>query len=78
MERRCDRNHPPFALFVNDPKLFGESYRRYIEKQFRQNSRAMTVRRFDYYGWGKSVRDVERAHSSSSGANRATKVRYLG
>ncbi len=32
------RNKPPtFTLFVNDPKLFGSTYRRYIEKQFRQN-----------------------------------------
>jgi GTPase len=64
------RSQPPsFALFVNDPKLFGESYRRYIEKQFRKN--------LGYDGtpirlmWrGKSMRDIERA----AGANRATKV----
>ena len=32
------RNKPPtFTLFVNDPKLFGSTYRRYIEKQFRIN-----------------------------------------
>ncbi len=32
------RNEPPtFTLFVNDPKLFGSTYRRYIEKQFRIN-----------------------------------------
>ena len=32
------RNKPPtFTLFVNDPKLFGSTYRRYIEKQFRVN-----------------------------------------
>ena len=64
------RSQPPsFALFVNDPKLFGESYRRYIEKQFRKN--------LGYDGtpirlmWrGKTMRDLER----SKGANRATKV----
>ena len=64
------RSAPPsFALFVNDPKLFGESYRRYVEKQFRKN--------LGYDGtpirlmWrGKSMRDIER----SKGANRATKV----
>jgi GTPase len=27
---------PTFALFVNDPKLLKDNYRRYIEKQFRQ------------------------------------------
>jgi len=32
------KNQPPtFSLFVNDPKLFGSTYRRYIEKQFRIN-----------------------------------------
>ncbi len=32
------KNKPPtFALFVNDPKLFGITYRRFIEKQFRMN-----------------------------------------
>jgi len=32
------KNQPPtFSLFVNDPKLFGSTYRRYIEKQFRMN-----------------------------------------
>ena len=32
------KNKPPtFALFVNDPKLFGITYRRFIEKQFRLN-----------------------------------------
>ena len=32
------KNQPPtFTLFVNDPKLFGITYRRYIEKQIRAN-----------------------------------------
>ena len=32
------KNQPPtFTLFVNDPKLFGITYRRYIEKQIRLN-----------------------------------------
>jgi len=32
------KNKPPtFTLFVNDPKLFGITYRRYIEKQIRLN-----------------------------------------
>ena len=26
---------PSFTLFVNDPKLFGDSYRRYLERQLR-------------------------------------------
>ncbi len=32
------KNQPPtFSLFVNDPKLFGITYRRYIERQIRLN-----------------------------------------
>ena len=32
------KNQPPtFTLFVNDPKLFGITYRRYLEKQIRLN-----------------------------------------
>ncbi|MBE7381204.1 MAG: ribosome biogenesis GTPase Der [Leptolyngbya sp. SIO1E4] len=59
---------PTFALFVNDPKLFGDNYRRYIEKQFRQNLgfEGSPIRLL----WrGKKMRDVER-----QSANRATKV----
>ncbi|NER84231.1 MAG: ribosome biogenesis GTPase Der, partial [Leptolyngbya sp. SIO1D8] len=59
---------PTFALFVNDPKLFGENYRRYIEKQFRQNLgfEGSPIRLL----WrGKKMRDLER-----QSANRATKV----
>lgn len=59
---------PTFALFVNDPRLFGESYRRYIEGQFRQNLgfEGSPIRVL----WrGKKMRDLER-----QSANRATKV----
>jgi GTP-binding protein len=59
---------PSFTLFVNDPKLFGDGYRRYIEKQFRQNLgfEGSPIRLF----WrGKKMRDLER-----ESANRATKV----
>jgi len=59
---------PSFTLFVNDPKLFGDNYRRYIEGQFRQNLgfEGSPIRLF----WrGKKMRDLER-----QSANRATKV----
>lgn len=59
---------PTFALFVNDPKLFGDNYRRYIEGQFRQNLgfEGSPIRLL----WrGKKMRDLER-----DSANRATKV----
>lgn len=58
---------PAIALFVNDPKRFNEGYRRYIERQFRQQLgfSGTPIRLF----WrGKRVREAER------GANRATKV----
>ena len=59
---------PTFALFVNDPKLFGENYRRYIAGQFRQNLgfEGSPIRLL----WrGKKVREIER-----QSVNRATKV----
>jgi GTP-binding protein len=58
---------PSIALFVNDPNRFNDNYRRYIEKQFRQQLgfEGTPIRLF----WrGKKARDVE--HS----VNRATKV----
>ena len=59
---------PTIALFVNDPKLFGETYRRYIERQFRDQLgfEGTPIRLL----WrGKKMRDLERASR-----NRATKV----
>jgi GTPase len=59
---------PSFALFVNDPNLFKENYRRYIERQFREGlGFAGTPLRI--FWRGKKVRDAERVT-----ANRATKV----
>ncbi|MEL6137839.1 MAG: ribosome biogenesis GTPase Der [Cyanobacteria bacterium J06628_6] len=60
---------PSFALFVNDPKLFGDSYRRYIERQFRENLgfEGTPIRLL----WrGKKMRDLDR-----ESVNRATKVK---
>ena len=61
---------PTMALFVNDPKRFNDNYRRYIERQFRQQ--------LDFTGtpirllWrGKKAREVEGGQST---ANRATRV----
>lgn len=59
---------PAIALFVNDPELFNDSYRRYIERQFRQ-SLGFTGTPLRLLWRGKKVREMER------GANRATKVK---
>lgn len=59
---------PAIALFVNDAKRFNDNYRRYIERQFRQQLGFVgtPVRLF----WrSKKARELE-----SSGANRATRV----
>ncbi|AUC61700.1 ribosome-associated GTPase EngA [Cyanobacterium sp. HL-69] len=59
---------PSIALFVNDPKRLDEGYRRYMEKQFRQQLgfKGTPLRLF----WrGKRLREGE-----NMGANRATKV----
>lgn len=61
---------PSIALFVNDPNRFNENYRRYIERQFRQQLgfAGTPIRLF----WrGKKVRDAEKGQSN---ANRATRV----
>ena len=59
---------PTIALFVNDPKLFKDTYRRYIENQFRQSLgfKGTPIR----FLWrGKNPREVERS------LNRATRVK---
>jgi GTP-binding protein len=58
---------PTIALFVNDPKRFNDNYKRYIERQFREQIGfpGTPIRLL----WrGKKVRDVEPS------LNRATKV----
>ncbi|WP_353259590.1 ribosome biogenesis GTPase Der [Prochlorothrix hollandica] len=59
---------PTFTLFVNDPKLFKDSYRRYIERQFRESLgfRGTPLR---FFWRGKRHREMDRAS-----ANRATKA----
>ena len=50
---------PSFTLFVNEPKLFGETYRRYVERQIREGLGfdGTPVKLF----WrGKQQRDAER------------------
>ncbi len=50
---------PSFTLFVNDPKLFGDSYRRYLERQIREGLgfKGTPLKLF----WrGKQRREVER------------------
>lgn len=60
--------HPPtIALFVNDPHLFGDGYRRYVERKFRE-SLGFTGTPIRLLWRGKKMRDLERS------ANRATRV----
>lgn len=59
---------PTIALFVNDPQRLGDNYRRYIERQFRENLgfRGTPIRLL----WrGKKTREIE-----PTGANRAVRV----
>ncbi len=62
------RSQPPtITIFVNDPQRFNDNYKRYIEKQFREQLgfKGTPIRLI----WrGKKTREVERS------ANRATKV----
>jgi GTP-binding protein len=60
---------PSIALFVNDAKRFNDNYRRYIERQFRQQL-GFTGTPIRLFWRSKKTREVE----ISSGANRATRV----
>ncbi|MBM0740206.1 ribosome biogenesis GTPase Der [Phormidium sp. CLA17] len=62
---------PSIALFVNDPDLFGDGYRRYIERQFRQ-SLGFTGTPLRLFWRGKKLRDLERTERT---VNRATRVK---
>ncbi len=63
------RTKPPtITLFVNDPKRFNDNYRRYIEKQFRQNL-GFTGTPIRLVWRGKKSRELERENK-----NRATRV----
>ena len=59
---------PTIALFVNDPKRFNDNYRRYIDRQFREQL-GFTGTPVRLIWRGKKMRDMER------GANKATKVK---
>ncbi|HEY9726341.1 MAG TPA: ribosome biogenesis GTPase Der [Chroococcales cyanobacterium] len=61
---------PTIALFVNEPKRFNDNYRRYIERQFRQQL-GFTGTPLRILWRGKKVREVGNAQSN---ANRATRV----
>ena len=59
---------PTIALFVNDPKRFNDNYRRYIDRQFRDQL-GFTGTPVKLIWRGKKMRELER------GANKATKVK---
>lgn len=59
---------PTIALFVNDPKRFNDNYRRYIDRQFRDQLE-FTGTPVKLIWRGKKMRELER------GANKATKVK---
>lgn len=59
---------PTIALFVNEPKYFGEGYRRYVERQFRQGL-GFNGTPLRLIWRGKRQREAERT------LNRATRVK---
>tara|TARA_Y100001968_G_scaffold65455_3_gene56249 strand:- start:2223 stop:3593 length:1371 start_codon:yes stop_codon:yes gene_type:complete len=62
-------NKPPsFTLFVNDPKLFGDSYRRYIERQIREGL-GFQGTPLKLFWRGKQQRDAERDFSRQNKAS---------
>ncbi len=59
---------PTFALFVNNPAVFKDNYRRYVERQFREVL-GFAGTPLKIFWRGKKVRDAEKG-----GPNRATRV----
>jgi GTPase len=59
---------PTFTLFVNEPKLFKDGYRRYIERQFRE-SLGLRGTPLRFFWRGKKQRELDRTN-----ANRATRA----
>jgi GTP-binding protein len=57
---------PSFTLFVNDPKLFGETYRRYVERQIREGL-GFEGSPLKLFWRGKQQRDAERDLAKSQG-----------
>jgi len=60
---------PSFTLFVNEPKLFGDTYRRYVERQIRESLgfEGSPIRLF----WrGKQQRDAERDQARQASRGR--------
>ncbi len=60
---------PTFALFVNNPAVFKDNYRRYVERQFREVL-GFAGTPLKIFWRGKKVREAERGGSP----NRATRV----
>ncbi|HEY9907624.1 MAG TPA: ribosome biogenesis GTPase Der [Thermosynechococcaceae cyanobacterium] len=60
---------PAIALFVNDPALFNDNYRRYVERKFRE-SLGFTGTPLRLLWRGKKMRDLE-----GNTVNRATRVK---
>ncbi|HEY9641819.1 MAG TPA: ribosome biogenesis GTPase Der, partial [Coleofasciculaceae cyanobacterium] len=60
---------PTIALFVNDPKLFNDNFRRYTERQFRQHL-GFTGTPLKLLWRGKKMRELDR-----TSPNRATKTK---
>ncbi|MGL5876067.1 MAG: ribosome biogenesis GTPase Der [Xenococcaceae cyanobacterium] len=58
---------PTITLFVNDPSRFNDNYKRYIDRQFRQQL-GFTGTPIRLFWRGKSAREIERS------SNRATRV----
>lgn len=59
---------PTFALFVNNPAVFKDNYRRYVERQFREVL-GFAGTPLKIFWRGKKVRDAEKG-----GPNRATRA----
>ena len=60
---------PTIVVFVNDPSLISDNYRRYLDRKFRESIEGFDASPIRWIFRGKRVRDVERSGGGKSTMN---------
>jgi len=58
---------PTIVVFVNDPKLLNDNYRRYLDRKFRENLHGFEATPIRWIFRGKRNREIDRASGGSGG-----------
>lgn len=59
---------PTMVVFVNDPKLLNDNYKRYLDRKFRENLEGFEATPIRWIFRGRRARDVMRARNMMNGA----------